>query len=110
MKPYDCMYLISKDQYESLERNAKAAVDGVGGDVQESQFNKIDVSNGGTVIIREAKSETAESQKRELFGEEEEGVVGSTTKGGGKEAAIFRRLKEIFGKGEEEEGPFVKKY
>ena len=107
MKPYDCMYLISKDQYESLERNARAAVDGVGGDVQESQFNKIDVSNGGTVIIREAKSETAENQKRELLGEEEEGVVGSITKGGGKEAAILRKLKEKFGKGEEEES-FVK--
>ena len=57
MKPYDYMYLVPKDQYESKTSadhgGGREPLARVGGDLQESQFNQIDVSNGGTVIIRE---------------------------------------------------------
>ena len=47
---YDCMYLVPKEQYDTRTRGT---VDGVGGDVRESQINNFEVSHGGTVVIRE---------------------------------------------------------
>lgn len=65
MNRFDCMYLISKEKYESL-KNAKSegaidtsgANDGsIGGNARESQVNNFDVSHGGTVVIGEKSEE-----------------------------------------------------
>ena len=53
---YDCMYLVSKDQYQSMQSRAACVgnrIDGVGGDVKESQVNNIEVADGGTVLIHD---------------------------------------------------------
>lgn len=62
---YDSMYLLAKDQYQSLQERAASGgdggtrVDGVGGDVTESQVNNIEVAHGGTVLIHDRTAAAA---------------------------------------------------
>lgn len=59
---YDYMLLVSKDQYQQQQHssattcpsNSSGAVadGGIGGDVRESQVNNIEVSHGGTVVVK----------------------------------------------------------
>ena len=86
MKPYDFMYLVPKDQYESQTSGkhglGEEPLARVGGDLQESQFNKIDVSNGGTVIIREGiqgGSASMEGRLREDYSSERRASPASKT-------------------------------
>lgn len=71
MGVYDCMYLLSKDQYQSMHDRAACGgnkIDGVGGDVRESQVNNIEVTHGGTVLIHDRdKVEAAGSNTHEHF-------------------------------------------
>jgi hypothetical protein len=74
---YDCMYLVPKEQYDGGGRvQARGAVDGVGGDVNESQINNFEVSHGGTVVIREDGGKplrsVADAEKKEEEEKEEE--------------------------------------
>ena len=51
---YDCMFLITEDQYKfklAAAANGGGLSDGVIGDVQESQVNNIELNNGGTIVI-----------------------------------------------------------
>jgi hypothetical protein len=64
---YDCMYLVPKEQYQNLAARGQAAVssiDGVGGDVQDSQVNNIEVANGGTVLIRGTPPSSIENEDK----------------------------------------------
>ena len=54
MRRYDYMYLLTKDEYLRLKtqsNNTNGVGGGIGGDIQESQVNNIDASNGGSVTI-----------------------------------------------------------
>lgn len=65
---YDTMYLVSKDELDSLKNNKNAAsahpsqVDGVGGNVQDSQVNNIEVAHGGSVYVHGKEPETEKSR------------------------------------------------
>lgn len=48
---YDCMYLVSK---EDLDNKKFGNVEGIGGNVQDSNVNNIEVTNGGTIVIRDS--------------------------------------------------------
>ena len=71
---YDCMYLIPKDQYEHYVTNGGVgsnrndnSVDNarVGGDINRSQLTKIEVNNGGSLLIGESSvAETEEGGDR----------------------------------------------
>ncbi len=55
MPLYDCMYLISKDEYSSLhdtnDEHTKL-VDSIKGDVNGGQINHIEIGEGGKVVIK----------------------------------------------------------
>ncbi len=52
---YKCMYVISKDEYDTMKKNGKGNnIDsGIGGDVTDSHVHNIDVSSGGTLVIND---------------------------------------------------------
>ncbi len=52
---YKCMYLIPRDQYEQMHNaNRVNTVDsGIGGDINDSNVQNIDVSEGGTLVIND---------------------------------------------------------
>ncbi len=52
---YKCMYVISKDEYDSMKNSAKGntADSGIGGNVTDSHVHNIDVSSGGTLVIND---------------------------------------------------------
>lgn len=53
MTTYDEMYVLSKDDYENLkEGNELKLQDSIGGDVQGSQVNNIELGNGRVVVIQ----------------------------------------------------------
>ena len=55
---YDCMYLVTKERYEASLRPGSSGshnVDGVGGDVQGSSITNIEVSGGGTVVVKDGE-------------------------------------------------------
>ena len=106
---YDCMYLIPKDQYRpELHGTSYAGVpagDGVRGDVNESQINNIDVSQGGTVVIRdEAKPFSYVSGRKAEEGEalEGDGKRGKTAKKKGEDAK--KKTEGLEGSDGEEDG------
>lgn len=49
------MYVISKDDYDSMKNGAKGSTvdSGIGGDVTDSHVHNIDVSSGGTLVIND---------------------------------------------------------
>ena len=95
MKLYDYMYLVPKDQYES-KSDAGESLARVGGNLQESQFNKIEVSNGGTVIIREGIQGSSAPLETSL---REDSPTSSRTRGDGDNA---RASKTASSRGKEE--------
>ncbi len=52
---YKCMYVISKDEYDSMKNNAKGNItdSAIGGNVTDSHVHNIDVSGGGTLVIND---------------------------------------------------------
>lgn len=52
MTTYDYMYLLTKEQYER-QHKPYSNIDGVGGDIRESQVNNIEVTRGGSVTIHD---------------------------------------------------------
>ncbi len=52
---YKYMYVISKDEYDSMKNSSKGnnTDSGIGGDVTDSHVHNIDVSSGGTIVIND---------------------------------------------------------
>ncbi len=69
MPSYDCMYLISKDEYASLKNSSTTSCaaaqlqDSVQGDVNGGQVNHIELGEGGKVVIKPSRDIVATQQK-----------------------------------------------
>ncbi len=54
------MYLVAKEEYDSLVRRSEGrtqGVEGIAGNVTDSNVNNIEVTDGGTIVIRSADGE-----------------------------------------------------
>lgn len=84
---YKCMYVIPKEQYESLQEKANSkdkgagnqTDSGIGGNVSDSHVHNIDVSNGGTLVITDKAS--TQPDKNHNVAERRDDGVGRKSRG-----------------------------
>ena len=86
---YDFMYLVPREQFQSMKRASETTggIDGIGGNVQDSHVNKIEVTDGGTIVIG-GESEIGEGLPK----------VSSTEEGGSNERANATGKKKSLGR------------
>jgi hypothetical protein len=95
MGVYDCMYLVSKEQYGRNNQIGRSLETGGVHEVQESNVNNIEMSNGGTIVI-ESTPEVPASDI--LAGSVQSGVHPQNKVPGLRATSVGSNLQKTYGK------------